>query len=1017
MNSYAPKFLTPLTLSLALVNGAARSQQAAVFRDLNVNSQPFSSSPRGEAVDDNSYVQLGAEWFFVAEGAGSGRELWKTDGTSQGTVLVLDIRAGAESSSPSMLSGGTDAMGRPVLWFLADDGVHGRELWKSDGTGSGTALTVDHTVGAGSTDFRDIEGAAGGHVYFMLPGQLYCSDGSSFWPIGNLAGYPRAPREMCALGNSLVFSADGTGLDRELWITDGLTWQQVENIHSAGSSDPTEMRAFAGKIYFVADDGMHGREMWSTDGTQFGTGMVQDIHPGSNNSDPLLQDSGAAGSFLYFSAADDVAGRELWRTDGTGSGTTLFADVERGARGSGPRRIRATASGQVFFAAQTAGNRTRDLWVSDGTAVGTRMLTIAGMNPLDPSSIVAIGPGSVAFWSLQGSRLARTFALCTSDGTITGSLGSDFGATLDLTPTANGEFLVGGAFGSPDRELHAGTLTGLRRLADINPRSGTQSSRVEHVTSVFDQWLIMSADTGAGNEPHVLRNGTVTQLADIFPGVGRGGFNSSVSTSYTPYWNGTETLVFFAAHHPQLGPELWVTDGTIPGTRRLTDHSATGELRSFNVTNGRLYFDFDGALWTSDGTVVGTHAVSSAVTIVRGLTAVGDQLFFAGRDATAGEELWVSDGSAAGTRQVIELWPGVGFLEATIVPGTAGYDVSGVPVLYFEANTRGQGLELWKSDGSVAGTSIVKDIYPGTGHGFARQMVWAHGKLWFSANDGVHGRELWSSDGTDPGTDMVADVNQAGDGSPSSITVTHNGMVFFRAYSHLLGDELFASDGTALGTGPVVDLAPGLAGSAPTDLTVVGNRIYFTVINPATGRDLWVSDGRTAAGTHRVQGVPTGAIGEESIFTVFHGELLFAATTPQLGRELYVVAEPGASVASHDVVTSQTSRRLTSSAPVLGSTLTLSAESTGGYSFGALFLSRSVAPYALPIAGDGTGLVSLNGGVTLLISTRPQFDLSFTLPSSPSLLSMTTGVQAFWFDLPNALVETSNSVLLGFGIE
>ena len=112
-------------------------------------------------------------------------------------------------------------------------------------------------------------------------------------------------------------------------------------------------------------------------------------------------------------------------------------------------------------------------------------------------------------------------------------------------------------------------------------------------------------------------------------------------------------------------------------------------------------------LWVTDGTVAGTHAVASLDSAaISDLTAIGSRVFFAVDDGVHGQELWTSDGTAAGTVMVKDINPGSDGSfpsELTNVSGT----------LYFEADDGADGAELWKSDGTAAGTVMVKDINPG----------------------------------------------------------------------------------------------------------------------------------------------------------------------------------------------------------------------------------------------------------------------------------------------------------------
>ncbi len=76
----------------------------------------------------------------------------------------------------------------------------------------------------------------------------------------------------------------------------------------------------------------------------------------------------------------------------------------------------------------------------------------------------------------------------------------------------------------------------------------------------------------------------------------------------------------------------------------------------------------------------------------------------------------------------------------------------------FAASDALHGVELWRSDGTAAGTYLVADIWPGTNGSFPTDLVAVYGKVFFNANDGAHGPELWASDGTAGGTYMVSDI-------------------------------------------------------------------------------------------------------------------------------------------------------------------------------------------------------------------------------------------------------------------
>ncbi|MCA9945080.1 MAG: hypothetical protein KC449_16455, partial [Anaerolineales bacterium] len=227
-----------------------------------------------------------------------------------------------------------------------------------------------------------------------------------------------------------------------------------------------------------------------------------------------------------------------------------------------------------------------------------------------------------------------------------------------------------------------------------------------------------------------------------------------------------------------------------------------------------------------------------------GLSQVDGLLFFANYDATNGVEYWRSDGTPAGTWLLKDIAPGSSgsfFYDESTSIGFEGN-------FYFMASNLGDnGVELWRSDGSQENTILFKDINPGAGSSRPAWFEVVNGRLFFTADDGVNGRELWISDGTEVGTNMVLDINPSGDGIvintlynfyiPAKATL--NDLYFFTADDGVHGTELWQSDGTAVGTVMVMDISPGPASSHPGNLTVLGNTLYFVAEDGVHGREIW----------------------------------------------------------------------------------------------------------------------------------------------------------------------------------
>ena len=207
-------------------------------------------------------------------------------------------------------------------------------------------------------------------------------------------------------------------------------------------------------------------------------------------------------------------------------------------------------------------------------------------------------------------------------------------------------------------------------------------------------------------------------------------------------------------------------------------------------------------------------------------------------------------------------------------------------VLYFNAKGGARGRELWRSDGTSAGTRRVKDIQPGTGGGSPWNMAAIGGLLYFSANDGVHGRELWVSDGTGIGTRLVKDINPGGDSTPFHFTA-FNGSVYFSAADDTTGRELWRTDGTPGGTSRVRDIVPGATSSSPGEFTPFGGKLVFTITAGSVNAvdTLYRTDG-TATGTKPFRDSSGNKIAGQGVdwLTVAGSRLFFSVNETELWR-------------------------------------------------------------------------------------------------------------------------------------
>ncbi len=219
------------------------------------------------------FINLNSTEIFAAYNSSSGLELWASNGTSDGTVLLADINPGTLSGVDPVVHS-SRVIFQNKLWFTADNGANGWELWVTDGTPGGTYMFKDINT-SGSSD----------------PSELVVT----------------------ARGDRMFFAATTAEKGRELWVTDGTVagTHLVKDINAAiASSNPAYLRGGHGKIWFSANDGSQ-TELWMSDGTEAGTLIVADVNF-LGSSDPYNL-AAANGKDPLFSAVGDSGGRELYR--------------------------------------------------------------------------------------------------------------------------------------------------------------------------------------------------------------------------------------------------------------------------------------------------------------------------------------------------------------------------------------------------------------------------------------------------------------------------------------------------------------------------------------------------------------------------------------------------------------------------------------------------------------------------------------------------------------------------------
>ena len=463
----------------------------------------------------------------------------------------------------------------------------------------------------------------------------------------------------------------------------------------------------------------------------------------------------------------------------------------------------------------------------------------------DAAALVDLRPGTEGSFPSDGVALgdrlvfgayARRSGLWVTDGTAVAPLGR-VGPVLDeiedgpdvvFTEVDGVLYFRGDAGAGLDLWRTDATASGTRMVADLTDadrREGYDGPR--QLTAVGDTLFFVTADDDGTRLWRSDGTAAGTSVVVAQPGASR----ESVASNLTAVGD----TLFFAMTDPATGEELWASDGTAEGTRLVADirpgTAGSGPLL-LTAVGDRVFFAATDAthgneLWVSDGSEGGTRLVEDIspgaidpyapdpypeddvepprpYAGLEPLGVLGDRLLFSADDGRTGEELWISDGTAEGTRIVADIDP------VTVEDGIDGSDPSPVHVwegsAYFSASDGRHGRELWRTDGTAEGTRLVADINTATseydepaGSGPA-SFAEHEGRLWFSAYGDETGGGLWRTDGTAAGTELVVDVSDVAGGgygnAPSSL-VTAGGELFFSTHDELLGTELWSTSEAA----------------------------------------------------------------------------------------------------------------------------------------------------------------------------------------------------------------------------
>ncbi len=774
----------------------AIAQTPQLVKNINANTAPDPNS--------HSNAQKGifynSQLYFAAE-SNQGVELWKTDGTAAGTLLTRDLFSfyPGNSSFPREFT----MYGGNVYFFIGDTVVstdQESKIFKMDATGyiryaAGGLLHPKEMVLMNNSFFftgRVNSSSAGVELLeFDIPsGTTIVHD---VFPGADSSN----PKYLTVKNDSLFFSAIGSvAAGRELWVYADGNLTEMDINPGPNSSDPSYLTVYNNELYFSADDGTNGTELMKADVPGLSATLVMDINGGAAGSNP--KNITVFNSNLYFSANDGTNGTELWRSDGTNANTLLFEDINLfGDSNPGEGSGFVAAGSKLYFAADD-GNVDIELWETDGTPGNTQLS--ADINPSgssNPTSLIALNNDLifVADDGINGDELWKYD-------------GSNASLIQDIQPAGypdkpytinnfNNKIYFVADNGIIGKELWStdGNTTSL--VKDIN--IGTSGNSNPYLMDTMGGFAYLGAnETGNGYLSLIKTNGIAAGTTTIKPG-------DDAATGFQAFaYNKGKALgsnFIFTAIDNINGGELWKTDGTNAGTVLIKDIKVGS-----NWSNPQLF------------------------------TKMGAVVFFTAETDAEGRELWKTDGTTAGTIFIKDINPGVNSPDIDNMVAMNGK-------LYFIANDGTNGSELWVSDGTAGGTFMIKDINPGAADALARgiqNLKAINNVLYFAADDGVHGRELWKSDGTNAGTVLVKDINPGSNSSNPQWFAELNGQIYFDANDNT-GSHLFRTNGTTAGTNLFYNLEFTFLHAR------VGNKILFFcypyAITGNNGFELWGTDG------------------------------------------------------------------------------------------------------------------------------------------------------------------------------
>ncbi|TVZ55076.1 putative secreted protein (Por secretion system target) [Lutibacter sp. Hel_I_33_5] len=710
------------------------------------------------------------------------------------------------------------------------------KLWKTDGTEIGTK------------QLEDIERTRNNYFHysenyiFYFNGQKFVkTDGTTTQDVNiDLANFQYV---VGAYGNYFYF-INSIGEERALYKTDGTTTTLLKSFPkserlSASDNKKNIFKFNDSKIIIYLETETHGREPYITDGTPAETKLLKNIT--INDSSTENTTFHQVNNFSVFK----IGVNHLWKSDGSENGTKKIKEFTF----SRTKIIDFITpfNSKLYFSYY------KELWETDGTETGTKMV----------------------FDEINNEGLIRGISKIGNNLMI---------LTQQAVHLYDGSSNTTTKLNTPDLSLVQTKFISIGNKAYFNADYKGQGFRI---------WTTDGTEAGTKSLKPVWPDGKVPSTLQK---INNKLIFSSGSTQ------GTYNI-----------GELWVSDGTDTGTKLLKDINKAGNINSspqfLTKLNGKVYFAADDningrELFVFDGTTT---------TLVKDINPgfqsskphdfylFGDKIIFKAYSLDKGLELWITDGTTAGTKILKDINPnGDGFLNDNRAYVRIGYFKEFNSELYFFANNGTNGMELWKTDGTEAGTTMLKDINSGANScsrpalDLRPKIVETNNELYFYAaisgsDNNLSSFKMWKTDGTTDGTVLADDINSA----VKSNTISGNKSFSFNNHFYFYGREfstnqlkLFRTDGAN-----TIKFIPNLKIYQTTQFFPNSERIYYVYNeNMGAGTELWAIEKDDTVGLFK--DIVSGAHSSSpSRFFKINGYLYFQISNADFKGELWRIGD------------------------------------------------------------------------------------------------------------------------------